>query len=129
MWPRPLLALHENATTVGTEVTLQGVVSDVGQDDDLNVEINFGDGVKKSTKVGPNSIPLFDPAIDRIRLGSEARYSILARHTYTEPGIYYGTYTVSDWGGGTDFDTFTSGSPGRRRSPSLPSTTRSTATG
>ena len=95
------LALHENATTVGTEVTLQGVVSDVGQDDDLNVEINFGDGVKKSTKVGPNSIPLFDPAIDRIRLGSEARYSILARHTYTEPGIYYGTYTVSDWGGGT----------------------------
>ena len=100
------LALHENAATVGTEVTLQGVVSDVGQDDDLNVEVNFGDGVKKSTKVGPNSIPFLDPAIDRIRLSSEALYSILARHTYTEPGIYYGAYTASDWGGGTDSDGF-----------------------
>ena len=77
------LALHENATTVGTEVTLQGVVSDVGQDDDLNIEINFGDGAKKSTKAGPNSIPLFDPAIDRLRLGSEARWGILATtHLY-----------------------------------------------
>ena len=27
-------------------------------------------------------------------------------HTYTEPGIYYGTVTGSDWGGGTDFATF-----------------------
>jgi hypothetical protein len=101
------LALHDNETTVGTPVTLQGVVSDVGTRDDLNVEVNFGDGVVKSTKVGENSIPLADPDITRLRLGSQSEYSILATHTYTEPGIYYGTYTVSDWGGGTDFDTFT----------------------
>ena len=38
--------------------------------------------------------------------GTEARWSILAAHTYTEPGIYYGAYTASDWGGGTDSDDF-----------------------
>ena len=51
--------------------------------------------------------PLLDPDITRIRLGSQSQWSILATHTYAQPGIYYGTYTVSDWGGGTDFDTFT----------------------
>ena len=104
--PPTALALHEYSTTVGTEVTVQGVASDVGNRDDLNIAINLGDGTQKSTKVGENSIPLFDPAITRLRLGSEARWSILTTHTYDEPGIYYGTFTVSDWGGGTDFDTF-----------------------
>ena len=121
-------ALHENATTVGTEVTLQGCGERRRQaDDDLNVAINFGDGAQKSTKVGPNSMPLFDPAITgsaRIR----GALDILTTHTYTEPGIYYGHSRCPTGAVAPTSTPSSSGSPARRRSPSPRLTTTSTAT-
>ncbi len=99
-------ALHQNEASVGVPVTLQGVLGDAGLRDDLNISINYGDGHEGTTKVGENSIPLLDPALTRLKLpGTD--WSLLATHTYTQPGIYYGTIAVSDWGGGTDSDTFT----------------------
>ena len=99
-------ALHHNEASVGVPVTLQGVLGDAGLRDDLNISINYGDGHEGTTKVGENSIPFVDPALTRLKLpGTD--WSLLATHTYTQPGIYYGTIAVSDWGGGTDFDTFT----------------------
>ena len=99
-------ALHQNEASVGVPVTLQGVLGDAGLRDDLNISINYGDGHEGTTKVGENSIPLLDPALTRLKLpGTD--WSLLATHTYAQPGIYYGTIAVSDWGGGTDSDTFT----------------------
>ena len=83
------------------------MVSDAGDEDDLNVAVTLGDGVQKAFKVGPHSINFFDPDSPCSRSTTAPRsWGAIVRHTYTEPGYYYGTYTVSDWGGGTDFDTF-----------------------
>ena len=43
-----------------------------------------------------------------------ASWNVTGTHTYTEPGIYYGTVTGSDWGGGTDFATFVVRAKGRQ---------------
>ena len=77
-------------------------------EDDLNIEVNFGDGVEKATKVGENSIPLFDPDITRLRLGSGSRSGASSPRTPTPSRASTTARTrSSDWGGGTDFDTFT----------------------
>ena len=46
------------------------------------------------------------PGLPDAILVGPASWNVTGTHTYTEPGIYYGTVTGSDWGGGTDFATF-----------------------
>ena len=102
-----VVTLHEQQTVVGRQVLVQGVVGDAGAEDDLNVAVTLGDGVQKAFKVGPHAFNFFDPDITSLQIDdSPPQWGAIVRHTYTEPGYYYGTYTVSDWGGGSDFDTF-----------------------
>ena len=123
-----VVALHDNQTLVGNEITLQGVVSDAGQNDDLNIAINVGEGVQKSTKVGPNSIPFFDPDIDQASRSTRAIAGASWSSTPTPSRATTTAPTRSRTGAAAPTPTPSSSGPSASsRSPSPLSTTTPTA--
>ena len=104
--PTVVMARYAWDADVGVPVQVEANISDAGERDDENVVFNYGDGTQVARKLGSNSISLDVPGLPDAMLVGSASWNVTGTHTYTEPGIYYGTFTGSDWGGGTDFATF-----------------------
>ena len=104
--PTVVMARTHWDADVGVPVQVEANISDAGERDDENVVINYGDGTQASTQ---GRLELDQPRRCqdcRTHARRAASWNVTGTHTYTEPGIYYGTVTGSDWGGGTDFATF-----------------------
>jgi hypothetical protein len=92
---------------VGNDVPVSATFADAGDSDDENVVVSFGDGEQASVKAGPNSFNLLSDHLPKVTSTGPNSWNLVADHVYSQPGIYYGTVTVSDWGGGTSTSTFT----------------------
>ncbi|HEX4472928.1 MAG TPA: MBG domain-containing protein [Nocardioides sp.] len=92
----------------GTPITLTGLAQDVGSDDSENLVVTWGDGSTDTAAAGHSStIGILNPQLQVNAGANPDSYPFTGVHTYRNPGIYYGTVAVSDWGGGTDTDSFT----------------------
>jgi hypothetical protein len=104
----PTVRVSQPAWTapVGNDVPVGATLADAGDSDDENVVVSFGDGQQESVKAGPNSFNLVSDHLPTVTSTGPSSWSVVADHAYAQPGIYYGTVTVSDWGGGTSSSTF-----------------------
>ena len=88
-------------------LTVTGVALSAGTDDNENVVIHWGDGTTDTMGGGArDDRDLLDPhlTVDAVRHRS---FPFSGTHIYSDPGVYNGTVSVSDWGGGTDTASFT----------------------
>ena len=96
----PTLTLDhpDDTAQAGLPFSLAARFADAGDSDDENVEITWGDGHQDTVKAGPDSVNLLDGYHPDVTQLDPTTYALSAHHTYTRPGIYYGTVQVSDWG-------------------------------
>jgi hypothetical protein len=97
-----------NTADPNTPVGIAGTFTHTGSLDNENVAVNWGDGSAADVAgIGPNSIGLVGNVLQLSGGSGSLTYNLFDTHTYTKPGAYTGTVTLTDWGGGRDIRTFT----------------------
>ena len=92
----------------GQQLTLTGSLVSVGTGDTENIVVRWGDGTSDAGTAGILGSVLYNPNLTFSRSDADRRlFSFSGVHIYNGPGVYFGTVSASDAGGGTAVGTFT----------------------
>ena len=97
---------QDTATTAGAPSTLTGELWHVGRLDTLDVIVTWGDGTRDRSTYGPAVVTLMGSPV-QLTTESTKYDALTATHTYTAPGTYQGTVTVTNQAEQTTRTTFT----------------------
>jgi hypothetical protein len=93
--------------SVGTSMVVTGTIIHTGTLDNETATVNWGDGSNgDNAGAGPNTLPSGGNPLTLTASSDNSSFAFSDAHTYSNPGIYFGTVQVYDWGGGSDSQGF-----------------------
>ncbi|HRI96308.1 MAG TPA: MBG domain-containing protein [Nocardioides sp.] len=95
---------------IGRPVSVTGTITLPGVHENQAFKIDWGDGTSDQAEAGPNVINFDNPSAPlsgKVDPQKASQVLLTGKHTYAKPGVYYGTVTSSNWGGGTGTASFT----------------------
>lgn len=97
-----------DGTVGGSPMSVTGTIRHTGTLDEEFVRVNWGDGSSDAAYAGALLyLGMGATAPTVTASANQLSFTLSASHSYTKPGVYYGTVEVSDGGGSTASQPFT----------------------